>query len=78
MGQKGGLTNRILHRLLLLLAERSYRKREQADPEAHPKNANFNDFSDRRIHNIQKKLNMRPREKINFDTPKRRFFANFD
>ncbi len=43
-----------------------------------PKNANFNDFSDRRIRTIQKKLNMRPREKINFDTPKRRFFANFD
>ena len=43
-----------------------------------PKKANFNDFSDRRIHNIQKKLNMRPREKIDFDTPKRRFFANFD
>lgn len=42
-----------------------------------PKKANFNDFSDRKILEIQKKLNRRPREKLNFDTPKSRFFANF-
>ncbi|RLT75372.1 IS30 family transposase, partial [bacterium J10(2018)] len=34
------------------------------------------DFSDKRIMEIQKKLNRRPREKINFDTPKARFFAH--
>lgn len=39
-----------------------------------PKKANFNDFSDKKIHNIQIKLNRRPREKINFDSPKIRFF----
>lgn len=42
-----------------------------------PKKANFNDFSDRRIMKIQKKLNRRPREKIDFDTPKERFFKHF-
>jgi IS30 family transposase len=41
-----------------------------------PKKSNFNDFSDKRINEIQKKLNRRPREKLNFDTPKNRFFAN--
>jgi len=41
-----------------------------------PKKADFNDFSDRKIMEIQKKLNRRPREKLDFDTPKYRFFAN--
>ncbi len=41
-----------------------------------PKKSNFNDFSDKRIMEIQKKLNRRPREKINFDSPKQRFFTN--
>ena len=39
-----------------------------------PKKSNFDDFSDKRIMEIQKKLNRRPREKIDFDTPKKRFF----
>ena len=42
-----------------------------------PKNANFDDFSDRKIMEIQKKLNRRPREKLDFDTPKNRFFMHF-
>jgi len=41
------------------------------------KKANFDDFSDRRIMEIQKKLNRRPREKIDFDTLKDRFFKFF-
>jgi IS30 family transposase len=41
-----------------------------------PKKSNFDDFSDKRIMEIQKKLNLRPREKLDFDTPKNRFFAN--
>ena len=39
-----------------------------------PKKANFDDFSDSKIMKIQKKINRRPREKINFDPPKDRFF----
>ncbi len=39
-----------------------------------PKKSNFDDFSDRRIKAIQKKLNRRPREKLNFDSPLKRFF----
>lgn len=39
-----------------------------------PKKANFDEFSDRKIMDIQKKLNRRPREKLNFDAPKCRFF----
>ena len=42
------------------------------------KKANFNDFSDRKILEFQKKLNRRPRENLNFDTPRLRFFANFN
>ena len=42
-----------------------------------PKKANFADFSDRKIMEIQKKLNRRPRKKLNFDTPKNRFFKHF-
>lgn len=42
-----------------------------------PKKANFNDFSDKAIRKIQSKLNRRPREKINFDTPLKRFFSHF-
>lgn len=40
------------------------------------KKANFNDFSDKKIMEIQHKLNRRPREKLNFDSPKHRFFSN--
>ena len=39
-----------------------------------PKKSNFDDFSDKRIMEIQKKLNRRPREKINFDSPKQALF----
>ncbi|HJF71393.1 MAG TPA: IS30 family transposase [Butyricimonas virosa] len=39
-----------------------------------PKKANFDDFSDKKIKDIQKKLNRRPREKLEFDTPLKRFF----
>lgn len=42
-----------------------------------PKEANFEDFSERKILNIQKKLNRRPREKLNFKSPKECFFCNF-
>ena len=43
-----------------------------------PKKANFEDFSSRQVANIQKKINRRPREKLNFETPKSRFFRFFD
>lgn len=42
-----------------------------------PKKANFEDFSDRKILNIQKKLNRRPRKKLNFMSPKECFFSKF-
>ena len=42
-----------------------------------PKKAQFKDFTDRKIMNIQKKLNRRPREKLNFETPKKEFFKHF-
>lgn len=41
------------------------------------KNANFNDFTDKKIMTIQKKLNSRPRQKLNFRTPKEVFYQNF-
>ena len=45
-----------------------------------PKKSNFNDFSDKYVRNVGRKLNMRPRKKLNFSTPKIEFFkqiANF-
>ena len=45
-----------------------------------PKNSNFNDFSDNFVRNVGRKLNMRPRKKLNFSTPKTEFLkqiANF-
>lgn len=45
-----------------------------------PKKSNFNDFSDNFVRNVGRKLNMRPRKKLNFSTPKTEFFkqiANF-
>lgn len=43
-----------------------------------PKTANFNDFSNKKIMEIQKKINRRPREKLNFSTPKQEFFKFFN
>ena len=40
------------------------------------KKADFNDFTDAYIKNVQYKLNKRPREKLQFDTPKLCFFKN--
>ena len=42
-----------------------------------PKKSNFDDFSDAKIMRIQKKLNARPLEKLNFDSPKNCFFMHF-
>lgn len=39
-----------------------------------PKKSNFKDFSDKYIKNVAKKLNNRPRKKLNFSTPKTEFF----
>ena len=41
-----------------------------------PKKADFNDFTDAYIKKVQYKLNRRPREKLQFDTPKLCFFKN--
>lgn len=43
-----------------------------------PKKADFRNYTEQYIKNVQYKLNSRPREKINFDTPKCRFFKFFD
>ena len=39
-----------------------------------PKQANFNDFTDKKIASIQKEINSRPRQKLRFETPKAEFF----
>ena len=39
-----------------------------------PKKSVFQDLSDDFIHSVQLKLNSRPREKLNFDAPKNKFF----
>lgn len=39
-----------------------------------PKKANFNDFSDKYIKNVAKKLNLRPRKRLDFSNPKTEFF----
>jgi len=40
-----------------------------------PKKSNFDDFSDKRIMEIQKNINRRPREKLNFESPRKRFVS---
>jgi len=42
-----------------------------------PKKSNFNDFTDKFIMSVQKKLNKRPREKLNFSNPITEFFKHF-
>ena len=45
-----------------------------------PKKSNFNGFSDTYIRNVARKLNLRPRKRLGFSTPKEEFFkhiANF-
>ncbi|MDR3366617.1 MAG: hypothetical protein LBO71_06590, partial [Prevotellaceae bacterium] len=39
-----------------------------------PKKANFDDFSDRQIKEIQYKINSSPRKNLNFYSPKEIFF----
>lgn len=41
-----------------------------------PKQADFDSFTDAKIKAIQHKLNKRPREKLDFSTPKQCFFSN--
>ena len=43
-----------------------------------PKEADFNKVTDAFVMAVQKKLNRRPREKLNFLTPKKEFFKHFD
>ena len=39
-----------------------------------PKQANFDDLTDKKMASIQKKINSRPRQKLRFETPKAEFF----
>ena len=43
-----------------------------------PRLANFNDFTDKKIVMIQKKINRRPRQKLNFQTPKYEFYKKYN
>ena len=38
------------------------------------KQANFDDYTDKKIAMIQKKINSRPSQKLNFETPKKEFY----
>lgn len=42
-----------------------------------PKGADFDNFNATYIRKIQEKINNRPREKLNFRTPKQVFFSHF-
>lgn len=43
-----------------------------------PKSANFNEFTEKKITMIQKKINRRPRQKLNFETPKNEFYRRIN
>jgi IS30 family transposase len=43
-----------------------------------PKKANFDDFSEKQIREIQYKINNRPRKKLNYYSPKEIFFLNLN
>lgn len=40
-----------------------------------PKNASFDQHNEQHIRPVQKKINARPREKLNFDSPTERFYS---
>lgn len=42
-----------------------------------PKGADFDKFNNCKLMEIQKRLNSRPRKKLNYSTPKREFFSHF-
>lgn len=42
-----------------------------------PKGSDFDDISPHELMEIQKKLNARPRKKLNYSTPKLEFFRHF-
>ena len=50
------------------------RTRTSSSGNTYPKKENFNRFTDAYIMKVQKKINARPREKLNFNTPKSVFF----
>lgn len=60
------------------MAERCDREANKLIRKYIPKKADFSDYTDRYIKKVQYKLNSRPREKLNFDTPKCRFFNFFE
>jgi integrase core domain protein len=39
-----------------------------------PKHTNFDDYTNKKIAMIQKKINNRSRQKLNFETPKKEFY----
>ena len=43
-----------------------------------PKDADIGTLTDKYIERIRKKINSRPRKKLNFNTPKHEFFKHFD
>ena len=43
-----------------------------------PKQANFDDYTNKMIAMIQKKINNRPRQKLNFSTPKVKFYKRIN
>lgn len=43
-----------------------------------PKQANFNDYTDKHLMKIQKKINLRPRQKLDFSTPKTEFYKRIN
>ncbi len=43
-----------------------------------PKGSDFDEFNTIQLMNIQKKLNSRPRKKLNYSTPKKEFFRHFN
>lgn len=43
-----------------------------------PKKADLSTFTDKYIMKVQKKINRRPREKLNFESPKDRFFKHYN
>ncbi len=42
-----------------------------------PKRSDFDEFNTQKLMEIQKKLNSRPRKKLNYSTPKKEFFRHF-
>ncbi|EFU31061.1 hypothetical protein HMPREF6485_0995, partial [Segatella buccae ATCC 33574] len=67
----------LFHGRILFMAERGCGEHQQAHQTIYSKGTDISTVTDKRIKMIQAKINRRPREKLNFSTPKQEFYKYY-